>query len=179
MVIIMKIIEHRRHSIRVKPSKHISQEGVNLARKVGEELGDFDRVFSSTAPRAIETAVAMGYAVDDTFEMISQTPEKLGQEIEWGIDFQGYLEAYQKGGVVAEYAGELADFLKSLVEELPEDAKILVISHGGLLELSVIGCFPEEDYVSWGKPLDCCEGVRMFIDEGKYHNIDLLRENEK
>ena len=31
----MKIIEHRRHSIRVKPSKHISHEGVNLARKVG------------------------------------------------------------------------------------------------------------------------------------------------
>ena len=176
MVIIIKIIEHRRHSIRVKPSKHISQEGVNLASKVGKELGDFDRVFSSTAPRAIETAVAMGYAVDDTLEMISQTPEKLGQKIEWGVDFQGYFEAYQKGGVVAEYVRELACFFKRLVEEFPEDVKVLVISHGGLLELSVIGCFPKENYVSWGKPLDCCEGVRMFLEEGKYHHIELLRE---
>ena len=76
----MKIIEHRRHSIREKPSKHISQEGVNLARKVGEEMGEFDRVFSSTAPRAIETTVAMGYAVEDTLEMVSKTPEEVSKE---------------------------------------------------------------------------------------------------
>ena len=175
----MKIIEHRRHSIREKPSKHISLDGVNLARKVGEEMGDFDRVFSSTAPRAIETVVAMGYAVQDTLEMLSQTPEKLENEIEWGIDFQGYIDAYHNSEVVAEYARELAIFLKNLVDEFSENSKTLIISHGGLLELSIIGCFPDIDYSFWGKPLDCCEGVRMFLEDGKFSHIELLRINEK
>ena len=171
----MKILEHRRHSIREKPSKHISQEGVNLARKVGESMGGFNRVYSSTAPRAIETAVAMGYAIDETKEMISQTPEKIDKEVEWGTNFQGYFEAYQSSKVVAEYSKELADFHKGLVSELAENSKVLLISHGGLLELAIIGCFPEEDYVSWGDPLDCCEGVRIYLEKGEFHQIELLR----
>ena len=175
----MKTIEHRRHSIREKPSKHISQEGVNLARKVGEQMGDFDKVFSSIAPRAIETAVAMGYAVEDTLEMVSQTPERLENEVEWGTNFKGYLEAYHRSEVVAEYARELAEFHRKLVEKLPEDSSILIISHGGLLELAIIGCFPEEDYVTWGEPLDCCEGVKMVLENGEFHKIELLRIREK
>ncbi len=33
----MKIIELRRHSKRVKPSPHLTQDGVELARKVGAQ----------------------------------------------------------------------------------------------------------------------------------------------
>jgi hypothetical protein len=50
---------------------HLSARGVALARAVGAELGPIARVLTSTSPRAIETAIAMGLAVDETVELPS------------------------------------------------------------------------------------------------------------
>jgi broad specificity phosphatase PhoE len=175
----MKIVEFRRHSIREKPSPHLTQEGVNLAREVGKEMGDFNRVISSTAPRAIETAVAMGYAIDETYDEISQTPESLEEEIEWGISFPQYAEVIQKEGKTAEYSKRMAEFIKSLVLELPDKGSILIMSHGGLIEICVIGCLPNIDYNFWGKPLDTCEGVRLAFDGEKFVSAEILRKKEE
>src|SRR6266545_2150702 len=67
----MRWLEVRRHSLTRKDSardrgSHLSADGVALARLVGESLGPFASVVTSASPRAIETAVAMGFAVDDT-----------------------------------------------------------------------------------------------------------------
>ncbi len=67
----MKYLEVRRHSKRNPPRPHLIQEGVSLARKLGNTLGHFDRVITSTLPRALETAIAMGYAVDMEFEQLA------------------------------------------------------------------------------------------------------------
>ena len=56
----MKILEVRRHSIRSPLSDHLNQTGVTLARLVGQNIGPFDRVVTSTLPRAFETAISMG-----------------------------------------------------------------------------------------------------------------------
>ena len=64
----MVTLEVRRHTMRVKPGQHLSHKGVSLARTVGLGIGPFDRVASSNLPRAIETAIAMGTAVDDVIE---------------------------------------------------------------------------------------------------------------
>ncbi|MDQ2741632.1 MAG: hypothetical protein M3Z66_04960, partial [Chloroflexota bacterium] len=50
--------------MRVKPGRHLSQAGVDLARRTGNQMGPFDRVITSTVARAYETAIAMGFAVD-------------------------------------------------------------------------------------------------------------------
>jgi hypothetical protein len=42
-----------------------------LARLVGESLGPFAVVVTSASPRAMETTVAMDFAVDDTVELPS------------------------------------------------------------------------------------------------------------
>ena len=67
-------LEVRRRSLTKKDSargrgSHLSAEGVVLARQVGESLGPFASVVASASPRAVETAVAMGFAVDDTVEL--------------------------------------------------------------------------------------------------------------
>ncbi len=67
----MKTIEIRRHTYRTKPGQHLSQQGVTLARHVGEGIGPFARVVTSTVPRAFETAIAMGFAVDEQNELMS------------------------------------------------------------------------------------------------------------
>ena len=174
----MKIVEFRRHSIRVKPSPHLSQKGVDLAMEIGEEMAEFDRVISSNAPRAIETAVAMGYAIDQTFDEISQTPKNLEEETEWGMSFHQYAEVIQKEGKTEKYSKEMADFIMNLVNELPEKGSILIVSHGGLIEICVIGCLPNIDYTSWGKALDVCEGVRLAFDGEKFVSAEILRKKE-
>ena len=97
----MKTIEIRRHSIRSKPGDHLNQTGVTLARLVGENLGPFDRVITSTLPRAFETAIAMGFAVDEQNELMSSYGNAVEREAPWPLSFAGYAEVVYKGGAAA------------------------------------------------------------------------------
>ena len=171
----MKIIELRRHSKRDKPSPHLTQEGVDLARKVGKTLGEFHKIISSNAPRATETAVAMGYAVGEVLDEVSMTPERIGKEVNWGMGFSEYAEVIKKEGETAKYAREMAEFIKKIAEELSDDGYALIVTHGGLIEICTIGCIPNIDYAFWGKPLECCEGVRIAFDGEKFVSAEILR----
>ena len=171
----MKKIEMRRHSIRVKPSPHLTQQGVEKARKVGDSLGSFNYVISSNVPRAIETAVAMGYAVDKVMEEVSMTPSEIDDEISWGMDFAQYNQVITEGGKTAQYADQMAMFIKEISKIISDNETLLIISHGGLIELTAIGCFPLEEYKKWGEALDTCEGVRIYLDNEEFKRIELLR----
>ena len=171
----MKIIEFRRHSIREKSSPHLTQEGVDLAKKVGETLGKYDKIISSNATRAVETAVAMGYAVEEIHEEVSMTPEDIENEVEWGMGFSEYADVIKKGGETAKYANKMAEYIMKIATELPEDGYALIVSHGGLIEITTIGCLPTIDYAFWSKPLDCCEGVRLAYDGEKFVAAEILR----
>src|SRR5437660_1339757 len=64
----MRYLEIRRHSFTRKGEQrghgsHLSQEGISAARAVGAQLGPMAYVGVSQAPRTLETAIAMGYAV--------------------------------------------------------------------------------------------------------------------
>src|SRR5512134_1948647 len=100
----MKTIEIRRHSIRSKPGDHLNQPGVTLARLVGENLGPFDRVVTSTLPRAIETAIAMGFGVDELNELMSFSGDDVEREVPWPSTPAEYAAVIRKGGAVARYA---------------------------------------------------------------------------
>jgi broad specificity phosphatase PhoE len=70
----MRWLEVRRHSLTKKGDvrgngSHLSQAGVDLARRVGAEIGAVGFVAASPIPRTLETAVAMGYAVDVLLDM--------------------------------------------------------------------------------------------------------------
>lgn len=66
----MRYLEMRRYSKRIQPSEHLSQEGVELARRIGAGAGPFDLVITMPPPRMSETAVAMGFAVGETYEPV-------------------------------------------------------------------------------------------------------------
>lgn len=171
----MKTIEIRRHSIRSKPGQHLSQQGVTLARLVGENLGPFDRVVTSTVPRAFETAIAMGFAVDEQNELMSSYGDAVEMEAPWPLSLGQYAEAIRKGGAAARYADQLAEVYRQLANYLADGRAALVINHGGVVELGAIGCLPNADHASWGPNFECCEGVRLFWDDGKFVNVEILR----
>src|SRR5574341_2150246 len=134
----MKTIEIRRHSIRSKPGEHLNQPGVTLARLVGENLGPFDRVVTSTLPRAYETAIAMGFAVGEQNELMSNYGRDVEREAPWPLSLAGYAEVVQNGRAAARYAHQLAAFYNKLADCLANGRAALVINHGGVLELGVV-----------------------------------------
>jgi broad specificity phosphatase PhoE len=46
----------------------LSDEGIVLAREIGNHIVRFDLVLMSHNPRTLETAIAMGFAVDEQLE---------------------------------------------------------------------------------------------------------------
>jgi hypothetical protein len=171
----MKTLEIRRHSLRSKSGDHLSQQGVDLARLVGQTLGPFDRVVTSTLPRAFETAIAMGFAVDDQNELMSGFGDAVEMEVPWPQTPAAYAKAIRKKGAASHYAYALANDYYQIVNYLAEGRAALAINHGGVLELGAVACLPNADHESWGPYFEYCEGIRLFWEDGKFVNCEILR----
>ena len=171
----MKTIEIRRHSMRNRPGDHLNQPGVTLARLVGENLGPFDRVVTSTLPRAIETAIAMGFAVDEFYELMSSYGYEVENEAPWPLFPAEYAEAIRRGKAAARYANQLKAIYTKLADFLMDGRAALVVNHGGVVEMGAIACLPDADHRSWGAHFDYCEGIRLFWEGGKFVEGEILR----
>lgn len=171
----MKIIELRRHSIRSQPGDHLSQAGVTLARRIGETIGPFEHVVTSTLTRAFETAIAMGFAVTEQMELMSTYGPSVEAEIPWPQPFAAYAKAIHRGNAAATYANDLGDYYTNLANSLQEGGAALVINHGGVVELGAVAAFPDGDYESWGEAVNYCEGARLFWQDGKFVSGEVLR----
>jgi broad specificity phosphatase PhoE len=169
----MKILEVRRHSIRSQ-GDHLSQVGIELARLVGQTIGPFERVVTSTLPRAFETAVAMGFAVDEQSEILSTYGNEVDQEAPWPMSFAEYADAIQSGRAAMKYAKKLAKFYIGIMDSISDGNAALVINHGGVVELGVVGCLPDFEFSSWGGAVEYCEGARLFWDK-KFMRAEELR----
>jgi broad specificity phosphatase PhoE len=175
----MKTIEIRRHSIRSKPGDHLSQQGVALARKIGGGIGPFAFVATSTLPRAFETAIAMGFAVDEQNELMNTYGGMVEREAPWPLPYFHYAEIVQQGGHAARYALQLAEYYASIMEDrVPEGGSALAVNHGGVVELGVVACLPDTDFSDWGDAAGFCEGARLFYENGRFIRGGVLRVDQ-
>ena len=171
----MRVIEHRRHTMRTKPGQHLSQAGVELARRAGEGMGRFDRVVTSRVPRAFETALAMGYAVDEQLEELSATPDALAAELDWREGCPAFQRAARAAGVAAGYVDQQGAVMRAIAAALSEGGSALVISHGGIVEAGAVGCRPGDDFAAWGPACGYCEGIRLTFEGDRCVAAELLR----
>jgi broad specificity phosphatase PhoE len=171
----MKTIEIRRHSIRNKPGDDLSEQGVALARMIGAQTGPFDYVVTSPVPRAYQTAVAMGFEVNERVDLLSTYGDSVEAEIPWPADFSEYTAPVRQGWAAKRYSQRLVEFYTRLTESLPEGGAALVITHGGVVEIGAVACLPNADHAAWGDYIECCEGVRLFWENGKFVNAEVLR----
>lgn len=170
-----RYIEHRRHTMRTKPGQHLSQAGVDIARNVGMGMTRFDQVLTSTIPRAFETSIAMGFAVDRQIELLATMPED--KEVAWDEGFNKlarYVRA-EPQSIVANFSNALAKLHVDIARSLPEGGRALIISHGGFVEASAVGCMPNIDYETWGPSCNYCEGIRLTFDADEFKECELLR----
>ena len=175
----MSYVELRRHTMRVKTGQHLSQAGVDLARRIGNTIGPFNRVITSKIPRAYETAIAMGFAVDEQLAETLLMADGLEDEIAWDAGFAAFAEGAKRNGRVADYVQQQGALILKIALALPDEGAALVVSHGGIVEAQTVGCLPHLDFTSWGAGCDYCEGARLYFDGEQFLRGDVLRVGEE
>jgi broad specificity phosphatase PhoE len=173
-----RYLELRRHSRRIRPNEHLSQRGVALARRIGAEMGPYDWVVTSSSPRAIETAVAMGFAVDEEYEPVCLTEAeqaRLGVLLPEGMPFVERARVMGADDLAARFARALAAQWSSFARRLRPDGRELVISHGGYLDDSAVACLPGAPHQEWGGNFGHCEGILLTFEGGRFTAGQILR----
>ena len=171
----MRTLEVRRHSLRTQPGRHLSQAGVDLARRVGPHLGKFDRVVTSALPRAFETAIALGYAVDKQLDVLNESGNDVAAEINWDAGFAEWARVVKKVGAAARFAQVQASAWRSIAATLPKNGRALIITHGGFIEAGTAACLPRNTVIELGSFCNYCEGVRLTFAGDTVTNIEILR----
>ena len=179
----MRWLEVRRHSLTKQGAargrgSHLSAEGVKLARLVGDPLGPYATVVTAASSRAIETALAMGFAVDDTVELPSgYVPGEVEHHDQWRWPqpYRTYAELLGRGGRLAAVAEAHQAAWTQMVEVVPEGAAALVVCHGGGIEPGLVACLPDADHGSWGAPFGHCDGARLAFEDGHFVGVEFRR----
>ena len=178
----MRTIEIRRHSFTKKGEargrgSHLSPEGVLAARALGTSLGRFDLVLASTSPRTLETAIAIGHAVDELIEMPS--PVETG-EIEfhawrdWPDPFTTLRDLGRATAVVDGYLASQAERLLDATAQLGDGGRALVVGHGGWIESVLAGLLDEDAAAGLGGSFWHLDGIRLRVGEASTVSVEAV-----
>ena len=172
----MRVIEHRRHSLRDPAGIHLNPNGVALARRIAPSLGRFDRVVASPKPRAVETAEALGFHVDAVLPALAVMPDDVGLPIEQlnPRSFADYVRLTARSEAMAEFAREQEALMREELGRVKDGGRLLMISHGGVIEFGAAAARGTEA-LGWGEPLDFLEGVRLYLSRGEWVRGEVLR----
>lgn len=151
-------VELRRHAFTKKGDarglgSHLSADGVAAARNVGSASGRFSSVVTSTSPRTLETAVAMGFAVDDLVEMPNPAVTGLVEFHAWRYwpdPFTVLADLARSNAAFGDYAAEQAALVRSVLHAAPGGGPVLFVGHGGWLETTVAALAPSDALASIG-----------------------------
>jgi broad specificity phosphatase PhoE len=171
----MRFLEVRRHSKRNASQPHLSQEGVSMARRVGNSMGHFDRVVTSTLPRAFDTAIAMGFAVDYELDELAPADGLVSTEVDLDASYADVARAVKLGRHAANYAKDMAKLWRELITLAGDGGSILVITHGGVIEMGVVACLLSADAAPWGRAASYCEGARLHFENDTFIGVEILR----
>ncbi|USG60084.1 histidine phosphatase family protein [Sneathiella marina] len=168
----MKVIEIRRHAMRQKPKAHLSLEGIELAKFASARMGPYDRVITSRLPRSMETAVAMGFEGAEHLEELGDIPDDILEKLNWPNTLQAISEIIKTNKDCFQFARRQAKIWLNCIKDLPEESRILIISHGGIMELGVMGSICLDGSSVTIDAFGYCEGIRLEYESEKYVNFN-------
>lgn len=168
----MKTLEVRRHSLTKKgPSRErgslLSADGVRAARAIGETLPDFGYVLTGPDRRHTETAVAMGYAVDEMVEWPSGYVEGVvdhHDQWRWDQPFVRYRELLQTSSALRDVAETHLGHWRRALDQIREGEGVLVVSSGGSIEPVLVAAFASDEVVGWGSALHQLDGATLTFE---------------
>ncbi|MEH6526854.1 MAG: phosphoglycerate mutase family protein [Sneathiella sp.] len=175
----MKTVEVRRHTMRQKPNAHLSSEGIELANFAGARMGNYDRVFTSSLPRSIETAIAMGYEVTECIEKLGSIPEEILAKLNWPNTLQAISQVIKTNYDCFQFARQQASIWFDCIKDLPDESRVLIISHGGIIELGALGSTELDEHCAPRSAFGYCEGFCLEYRDAECVNFDLQLMPEK
>jgi broad specificity phosphatase PhoE len=183
----VRVAEVRRHSYTKKGEgrgvgSHLSADGVRLARDVGTEMGPFEYVAVSEQPRTLETAIAMGYAVDAIGDVAGEVDwdaflAEIGHHERWAWEhpFVMFATMAKRGGATTRLGEAVRTAWLDASHRAGAGGSALVVTHGRVIETGLVTCFPDAHHHLWGAPFNHCEGVRLQLDGDRFLVPELLR----
>lgn len=168
--------------MRTGQQSNLNQEGVDLARSVGEEMDPFEYIITSGHERAKQTAVAMGYAISEIDETFNTYGKYKGIEQELAgarSYFSNYAEIYDLQGQVYTFANEQMTYILQLLQKIDEGEALLIISHGGIVDFPLLAMLPDEDHEVWGANFSYCEGYRVYVEQNEITRYQILRVDDE
>lgn len=136
--------------------------------------GPFNYALTSTIPRAVETALVLGYEVNRTDDILFHYKPELMSEL-GSQTFGDIAKAISLGNYTDSYSKDQIDLFKEVLEEVNDGETVLVISHGCMVEIGLVAMFPGLDHDAWGKPFTYLEGYRVGYENGEFKNPEILR----
>jgi hypothetical protein len=97
------------------------------------------------------------------------------REAPWPLSLAEYARVVRNGKAAGEYGQRLFEYYTKLANYLMDGRAALVVNHGGVLEMGAVACLPNADHIAWGAHFDYCEGIRLFWDNGKFVDGEILR----
>ncbi|HEV2231565.1 MAG TPA: histidine phosphatase family protein [Thermoplasmata archaeon] len=173
-----RAIEVRRHSVRDPGEEGLSEAGRRLAGWVGRTSGPFDWVVSSPRRRAVETALGVARAPDETREIWAELGAEVSEAIDWPAPFERYRRAVREAPAVRRKAEELTAETDRILKRLPDEGIALVVTHGGFPELLTAAHLPGRSLPTPEGPVRCLDGVRIRFGHATGPKVEILRVPE-
>ena len=169
-------VEMRRHSYTKKDEgrgrgSHLSQEGIEAARAEGERLERVKYVAVSESPRTLETAIAMGLAVDDIVGIggANSTGEvEFHEWWDWPDPWAAYAERMSARPKLAAFAEAQFEIVRQAVARIGDGEAALLVGHGGWIEPTVVAAVGRDHLENWGPSFNHLEGVTLAENDGIY-----------
>jgi broad specificity phosphatase PhoE len=163
-------------------SSHLSSTGVRRARALGEHLPAFDYVAVGDQPRHMETALALGFAVD---EQVSWPSGYVDREVahhdqwSWPQPFLRYAELVRPGSGLAAMTEAHLGHWRRLLDVVPDGGASLIVSSGGSIEPVLVAALPDGDQATWGGAFHQLEGAQLEWDGDVFVALRILRQNSR
>ena len=137
-------------------------------------MGPFELAFTSPKPRAFETAIAMGFAVEEQLDVLAEWTDDLSDAADHG-GFAAVGALVRGHGAAAKVARAYRRALLDIARSLGDGRAAMVISHSGVVEGSVMVCLHKLDGIALGRGVGYCEGVRLAFDHDDFVAAEILR----
>ena len=171
----MRYLEVRRHAERNTSGEGLSERGLEIAQGVGQSLPHYDFVVTTEFSWTYETAVAMGYEVNKRWNAPGYAKEERDEEVSHHASPSDYARLIKTSSGIARWAQAQSEYYRSIIKMIPDEAKALLIFHGGAINAAAIACFPHANHERWGPAFGHCEGYCLYYENEKFVDIKIHR----
>lgn len=122
----------------------------------------------------METAIAMGFAVDDLMEMPSPTETgevEFHSWREWNDPFTTLRGTSLESRAIAAFLDEEAKRALEVVDGLGDGDRVLVVGHGGWIEAVVAGLVEPDHLAGVGGSFWHLDGIRLSVSSASAVSI--------